>query len=246
MSFRDNIKKLFLTGKETDPKIGYDLWSAEYDNQPGNLMLDLDKEIFSSLLKETSLDGKVIADVGCGTGRHWSLILAQQPTRLAGYDTSTGMLEKLREKYPGAETYLTTDHHMPGLEDRSCDLIVSTLTIAHIENIKGAFREWERVIKKDGEIILTDYHPVALSKGARRTFRYRGKTIAVKNHIYPTDMIRGLLEQLGFRMIRFSERSIDDSVKSYYEQQHALALFERFKGVPVIYGMFLKKINDPV
>jgi ubiquinone/menaquinone biosynthesis C-methylase UbiE len=85
---------------EKDAGTAYDIWSQNYDNQPGNLMLDLDEIVFKNLLKNVKLKGKKVGDIGCGTGRHWPQIMQQQPRELSGFDVSAGMLEKLQEKYP--------------------------------------------------------------------------------------------------------------------------------------------------
>ncbi|MEO7984746.1 MAG: class I SAM-dependent methyltransferase [Bacteroidota bacterium] len=245
MSLRDRIRKLFFKQKEKDPPAGYDLWAGSYDNQPDNLMLALDELVFSALLKETSLAGRTVLDIGCGTGRHWNKFQVQSPGRLVGYDVSGAMLDKLKIKFPGAEIFLGKGSFLPEMKDHSCHLIVSTLTIAHIENLKEAFTEWDRVLQPGGEIIFTDYHPKALARGGKRTFRHEGKQVAVKNYIHSIDTIRQLARQLHFRELRFMERMIDDAVKDYYVKQNALSLFEQYRGTPIIYGIHLKKADDP-
>lgn len=239
------MKHLLFPLKEREPAPAYDLWAAGYDDQPGNLMLDLDESVFSMLLGRIRTEGKSIADIGCGTGRHWKKIIDGHPSSLRGYDVSAGMLEKLKEKFPGAQTFLLKNHTLPGLADHSCDMVLSTLAVAHIEQIEMALKEWNRVLKPGGEVIITDYHPMALAKGGKRTFTYNGKTVAVKNHIHSIEKMRKLLGQLGWEEIRFVQRVIDDSVKEYYIQQNALPLFEAFRNVPIIYGIHLKKKDDP-
>jgi ubiquinone/menaquinone biosynthesis C-methylase UbiE len=245
MSIASRIKSFLFQQREKDPGAAYDLWAAAYDNQPGNLMLDLDEGVFSELLNHTAVSGKIIADIGCGTGRHWNKLFAKQPARLTGYDVSIGMLAKLKEKYPAAETFLLKDELLPELPTASCDLVISTLAIAHIEKLQTTLQEWNRVLKPDGEIIITDYHPEALAKGGKRTFKLEGKIIAVKNYIHTIDQLRVLTRQLGWTELRFTERVIDDSVKGYYERQNALSLFESFRDIPIIYGIHLKKADDP-
>src|SRR5476649_1928572 len=122
---------------ETEPEAAYDLWAEEYDRQPHNLMLALDKEIFSALLSKIPVTGRSIIDVGCGTGRHWYGILRQQPARLVGYDVSREMLTILKEKFPGQEIYRQTGH-LISQPAKSFDLLVSTLTVAHIAQIAPA------------------------------------------------------------------------------------------------------------
>lgn len=238
--FIEYISSLTLR-KEKKPAEAYDLWAPGYDNQAGNLVLDLDEEIFSSFFGEIDCIGKLVVDVGCGTGRHWKPIFEKKPAKLIGYDVSIGMLNELKKKFPQAETHLLTDHYLPRLENSSCDIIISTLTIAHIENIEEALKEWDRVLKPGGDIIITDYHPEILAKGGKRTFQHGNKTMIVQNFIHPLEKLRMIARQLQWTELRFAERKIDDSMKSYYEKQNALVLFEKFKGVPVIYAIHFKK-----
>ncbi len=227
--------------KESEPAAAYDIWALSYDHQPDNLMLALDETLCSHLLRHIALTGKVITDVGCGTGRHWKKLLDAHPSRLAGYDVSAGMLEILRKKYPQAETYLLQDSSLPDLADESCDLVLSTLTVAHIPDLGAALREWVRVLRPGGEMIITDYHPEALAKGGQRTFREGDRVIAIRNHIYPVDRVRGMAEDLGLEILRLEEKKIDETMRPYYEKQDALTVFERFRGVRIIYGLHLKK-----
>jgi ubiquinone/menaquinone biosynthesis C-methylase UbiE len=226
---------------ESDPVTAYDRWSLSYDDQPGNLMLALDEQLFGELLSTVNVTGGIVADVGCGTGRHWKKLLDRSPARLAGFDVSPGMLRMLREKYPAAETYLLHDNSLAALATASCDLLISTLTMAHIGNLRAAMTEWNRVVKPGGGIIITDFHPVALSKGGQRTFREGGATIAIRNHIHPIPKIVALVKQLGFPEVTVSERVVDETMRPYYEKQNALPVFRRFLGVPIIYGLHLKK-----
>ncbi len=95
----------------------YNLWSANYDAQPGNLMLDLDELLFCKLLNGIGLKDKQVADIGCGTGRHWLKIFEKKPGSLTGFDVSPGMLNKLKQKFPAAKTHTITDNHFSAIED---------------------------------------------------------------------------------------------------------------------------------
>jgi ubiquinone/menaquinone biosynthesis C-methylase UbiE len=240
--FRQLVSRLFSL-KETEVEEAYDMWAQSYDAQPDNLMLALDEAVFSELIAKISFQSKVIADVGCGTGRHWAKLYVKEPGRLIGYDVSQGMLRALKEKFPKAETHQLTSNHLEELENESCDVIVSTLAAAHIEDIEDAFLEWKRVLKSGGHIIITDYHPDTLAKGGNRTFTHNGKLIAVKNYVHPLAKIWSISNTLGFKVDRFIEKQIDESVKHYYEKQNAIKVYERFKGTSIIYGAHLIKEN---
>jgi ubiquinone/menaquinone biosynthesis C-methylase UbiE len=246
MSIFHKIKKRLLHNSESEridvsPAGGYDLWSATYDDEPWNLMVALDEEIFGRLIQDIPLNGKVIVDVGCGTGRHWKRLLAQRPALLTGFDVSQGMLTKLRAKYPDADARLMKGHGLPGLADVSVDVIVSTLAFAHFEDVTATIKEWGRVLKPGGDILLTDAHPVSFSQGADITFGSQSKTYQIAHYIYPLDMLRELAAEYGLEEIAFAERKIDSGMKHFYEAQQALATYQKFKGVPLIYGIHFRK-----
>lgn len=219
----------------------YDLWAENYDSQPGNLMLDLDEILFAALLPNAGIKGKNVADIGCGTGRHWSKLLVQDPASLIGFDVSPGMLNKLKAKYPDAKTSVITNNNFSTVEDGIYDVIVSTLTVAHIENIEEALEAWSRILKYRGDIIITDFHPDALAFGGKRTFSHQNTQIAVKNHVHTLDRIKAILLRNNFEVVLEEEKKVDETVMHYYREQNALHVYEKFKGFPIIYGIHFRR-----
>lgn len=238
------LKKILHPVISKTPADGYDLWAADYDNQPDNLILRLDEEIFFSFLQDVPLSGKSVADIGCGTGRHWSKVLMLHPRRMAGFDVSEKMLEELQAKWPGAETYLLHNSQLSSIAYGQFDVIISTLAVAHIPGFEKKIGEWNKLLKAGGDIIITDYHPDALRRNAKRTFIHRGKTFSVKSFVYPVSKIRSAAKQLGWIELRFTERVIDEQVKSFYAKQNAEGLYQKYYGMPLIYGIHLRKSND--
>ena len=242
-TFKKYIRKhvFSVPVKEKEVVEAYDLWSEHYDSQPGNLMLDLDEILLSKLLDTVDLKSKHVADIGCGTGRHWAKILQKNPESLTGFDVSSGMLNKLGEKFPAAKTHVITDNNFSFVDDGTFDVILSTLTVAHIENIEDALEAWCRILKYNGDIIITDFHPDALSFGGKRTFTHHKTQMAVKNFIHSTIAIKRILSRNDFFVINEEERKIDDEVMHYYTDQDALPVYEKFKGFPIIYGMHFRR-----
>jgi ubiquinone/menaquinone biosynthesis C-methylase UbiE len=240
-NFKDFLHKTGLSKAEMDPEQAYEIWSENYDKQPGNLMLDLDERIFSDLIDPIDLRNKAIADIGCGTGRHWQKIFTKNPSHLMGFDVSGPMLGQLKSKFPFADTQKTTNNLLISVPDSSLDMIVSTLTIAHIKNITEAITAWSRVLKNNGDLVLTDFHPSLLANGGKRSFSHGGKSLSVKNYVHSVFKIKRTLLDAGFILIREEEKKVDEEVRSYYETKNALTVYERFKGLPIIYGLHLRK-----
>jgi ubiquinone/menaquinone biosynthesis C-methylase UbiE len=219
----------------------YDLWSESYDTQPGNLMLDLDETLVTDLLTCVDLTGQTVVDVGCGTGRHWPKLQDKMPASITGFDISAGMLSRLQAKFPGAMTWQTTDNLLGNLPDYSVDFLLTTLTIAHIRNAEEAIRSWSRVLKNEGFLLITDFHPEMLQKGGRRNFQHEGKNLSVVNYVHPLEIIKKILTSCRLTVVRQEEKYLNEKVKHYYESQNALAVYERFEGSPIIFGLLLKK-----
>jgi len=243
-TIKNYIRRQVLPATIEDKNVveAYDIWAENYDAQPGNLMLDLDEILFTKLFTDSSLENKVVADIGCGTGRHWAKIFQQNPASLTGFDVSPGMLQKLTDKFPDAKTYVITDNHFEDIADNTYDAILSTLTVAHIGDIEDALQTWCRITKEHGDMIITDFHPNALASGGKRTFRHGDKHIAVQNFVHTTDVIKKILLKNGFTVIAHQEIKVDETVKHYYEQQNALHVYEKFKDQPIIYGIHFKKV----
>lgn len=235
-------RHVFATAiKETGVVDAYDIWADNYDAQPGNLMLDLDKIVLNELLYPMPVTGKQIADIGCGTGRHWADILQKEPAGLTGFDVSPGMLKQLKNKFPSANAELINDNHFSDVADGSFDMIISTLTMAHIENIHEALAAWGRIMKARGDIIITDFHPDALAAGGQRTFKHQNKPVAVKNFVHTTAAIKQVLLKENFIVINNLEIKVDEKVQHYYMAQNALHVYEKFKGSPIIYGLHFRR-----
>ncbi|MDN3548000.1 class I SAM-dependent methyltransferase [Mucilaginibacter aquaedulcis] len=219
----------------------YDLWSDDYDKQPDNLMLHLDGKLFYYLISQINIQGKQVADIGCGTGRHWSVIFDKQPGALTGFDVSGGMLQKLKEKYPQAQIRQITDNLFSDVPDETYDVIISTLTVAHIENIEEALQSWTRLLKSGGDMIITDFHPHTLAFGGKRTFKHNNAVMTVRNYVHPIYTIKDVLLRNNFQLMSQEEIKIDESMKPFYTKQNAMHVFEKYNGFPVIYGIHLKK-----
>lgn len=241
MSVVGGIKKFFGFSPGLAASSAYDRWAGLYDHQPHNLMLHLDAIIFRSFLDNVNLSQRAVADIGCGTGRHWPSILGKNPARLAGYDVSHGMIRELKQKFPTAEVSAVGDDDLKNIPSGSFHLIISTLTIAHIRDPERAINAWCRIAKKNAEIILTDFHPELLSRGGRRTFTAGDKQLSIRNYIHPLSSIQEHFLKNGFRVVAKTERFIDQTVEKFYRQQDALHIYKKFIGSPLIYGIHLKR-----
>lgn len=241
------MSRLFGRRTELDAVSGYDLWAASYDGENDNLVVRLDDEMFAGMLAgvaDDAIAGKVVVDVGCGTGRHWARLLARQPARLLGVDSSPGMLARLRAKYPDAELVQGSGDRLPSLGNESCDVVTSTLALAHLPDVGAALAEWARVLRAEGHLLITDFHPAAAARGAC-TFRHQGATVAIKHHVHRLEDVSAAAARTGLHLRRLEERVADDSLRAHFEAGNATASFALMRDLPLIYGLHLQKQPAP-
>lgn len=245
MQLVQKIKALIHYGfaapvKEVRVEEAYDKWAKSYDQQPDNLILAVDTAIFQYFTRSLPIRGAQIIDIGCGTGRYWEYLYERQPRSITGYDVSSEMLRQLQLKFPDANVY-RQENHLLHHENNSVDLLISTLTMAHLSNIESFIGEWCRVLKPGGDMILTDYHPVALANEARRTFSFGGKQLAVESRIYPVDAVIAIARKYGMVLQDHIEKQIDETMLDWYIRQNAIPVYEKYKGTPIVYGLSLQK-----
>ena len=228
-----------MTGGRLAARDAYRLWAASYDAQPDNVVLELERQLFSELLTQVPLEGRAVLDVGCGTGRHWARLAAERPRALVGADSSPEMLARLRARIPDAALHLVDGTRLDGIGDRAFDVVISTLTLGHIRDAGAVLAEWTRVLRPGGEMIVTDFHPAAFVAGMKRTFSHQGTTFEVESYAHPPDELEAIFGRLGLALRQTATRVIDDDVRASFERQRQGEAFRRFRGTPIVIGMSL-------
>jgi ubiquinone/menaquinone biosynthesis C-methylase UbiE len=91
-------------------------------------------------------------DIGCGTGNYTNE-LQQNGYRAIGLDPSDQMLTEARKKNKSISWRLGTAENT-GLEDRSVDGIIGSLTIHHWSSLTDAFTELSGILKSSSRIVI--------------------------------------------------------------------------------------------
>lgn len=244
LNYLDKIKNKFKKKKpvrQLSSRDAYGIWYAFYDDQPDNAVLYLEEKLFSEMIQEVGIKNKNVLDIGCGTGRHWKKILDQKPLKLTGIDSSMEMTGKLKKKYNDAEVIVTNKISSDILEDSIFDIIISTLTIGHVKEVEQFLHEWNRILKNNGEILITDFHPDAFSAGMKRSFPFKGGVIEVENYLHKIEYLKKIFRELNWVIISTYEKVIDEETKHLFEKQNFMTAYNKYFGMPLISGIHLKK-----
>lgn len=130
--------------------------------------------------------GASVLDVGCGTGTHLGLYL-DGGCKVYGIDSSPAMLREAKRKLGGGAELILDDATAMPYGDASFDLVMISLILHETspETRSGILSEVKRVLKKDGRILIIDYHPgpiKPLGGWLKKTMIYFIEFIAGKEH----------------------------------------------------------------
>jgi len=110
--------------------------------------------------------GKVVIDIGCGEG-YGPYLLSKSAKRVIGIDIAPEVIEHARKKYNFPNlTFETMDVKELKFPDDSSDLIVSLQVIEHLPEELPFLKEIARVLKKDGEAVLSTPNRKTISPGS--------------------------------------------------------------------------------
>jgi len=106
-----------------------------------------------------AVDGLCVLDAGCGSG-YYAQWLAEQGADVVGIDASSEMLEQARARYGDEADFQVADLRGPlPFDDGSFDLVVSQLTLEHVEDWGSPTAEFARVLAPGGRLVLSCDHP---------------------------------------------------------------------------------------
>ncbi|HUT81908.1 MAG TPA: class I SAM-dependent methyltransferase [Candidatus Bathyarchaeia archaeon] len=107
-------------------------------------------------------ENKHVLEVGCGGGNLTEWLLGQKASVVA-CDISERMVAYTKERIGTKAEILVADISKPltFTEDKSFDIIVASLVLHYIDNWLPVFKEFQRILKDDGSIVISIHHPHA-------------------------------------------------------------------------------------
>src|SRR3990170_3266199 len=180
--------------RRVSAQAGYDLWAETYDETP-NPVVAMDARHTLDVLAPKP--GEHILDAGCGTGRHLGpMILAGSSP--AGIDFSRGMLDVARRNYPEVPLALADLQRPLPFENERFDAVLCALIGEHLNELPLALEEMHRVLRAEGRLIFSVYHPEMAAAGKEANFELSGIEYRLGAYRYSMADYASLLEDVGF------------------------------------------------
>jgi 2-polyprenyl-3-methyl-5-hydroxy-6-metoxy-1,4-benzoquinol methylase len=175
-----------------DKKRDFDKEAAQWDDNP--LRVKLADDVFAAIQRQVALDSSMrIMDFGCGTGL-LTLRIAPFVGSIAGVDSSQGMLDVLRNKIAKQDIRNVTtsfiDLDKGGMLIDCYDLIVSAMTLHHVQKIAPLLKQFCDCLVPGGLISIADLD------SDEGTFHDDNR--GVFHYGFQRSLIRGALFEAGF------------------------------------------------
>jgi 2-polyprenyl-3-methyl-5-hydroxy-6-metoxy-1,4-benzoquinol methylase len=166
-----------------------------YKTYPGVSIL----KSFDELLP--NLENKKIIDIGCGTGRYFTFFHQSGASELVGIDVGENLLRIAKQLCPSVKVILASADVLP-FPNEHFDVVLSMGLLEHFEDPQPILREWVRILKCSGFLILET--PNMLNPIFARYY-YRNKESLVWQHEWtPKDLIREIEKNRSLKFNRFT------------------------------------------
>jgi malonyl-CoA O-methyltransferase len=224
-----NAKKIERLGVRE----GYDLWSETYD-QTLNPVVAMDARHTLRLLAPKR--GEQILDAGCGTGRNLQAICKAggQPI---GIDLSIGMLKVARRNLPDAPLAVADLQKPYPFPAAQFDAVLCALIGEHLDDLPKTFREMNQVLKPNGRLIFSVYHPEMAAAGKEANFQKENVEYRLGAVRHSVADYLNLLDDTGFINISSKEYLGDEQMAT------AVPAWSRYLDFPVLLAIEARKRN---
>jgi ubiquinone/menaquinone biosynthesis C-methylase UbiE len=147
---------------DADSKLAKKLYNSQFkkyfDDQTNNKVAqDLRKKV--DFLIGNAKNKKVLF-VGCGDGRE-CIQTIKKGASVIGIDISENCIKLAKENCRGLNAkFLVMDFEKTNFKNNQFDIIVAILSVMYKKNLDSVLKEFNRILKKTGFIILAVPHPV--------------------------------------------------------------------------------------
>lgn len=212
------------------PLASYRLWSQTWENDPSAIVA-LESRWLSPWI--AGLRGKVLVDLSCGVGR-WLVHGQAQGATVFGTDLCREMLIEAQKKTTLVGRLALADTRRPPFRDGCADVALCALSLGHMTPIESAVRELARIVRRGGFLIVSDFHPGALRRGWKRTFRSNGELYEVETYPYTTEQLIECAEREGLVLQDFQEPCFDEPEREIFHAAGKQDLFDQVCNVPAV------------
>jgi ubiquinone/menaquinone biosynthesis C-methylase UbiE len=177
--------------------------------------------------------GLDLLDLGCGEGSY-GRELARRGARVVGVDGSPRLIEVARERAASENVAVdlrcTNANQLNGIADASFDRVLASMSLMDVEDYPGSIREIARVLRPDGELLMSITHPCFQARVSRWIKDERGQPMFFAVDHY-------------FDRVAWEEPLAAEFTKPVLRRHRPL---EDYMTAPLAAGLTLQEFREPV
>lgn len=141
-------------------KNSYNAYADLYDKKNVNNLANsyYERPAIISLLPK-NLKNLTIVDAGCGSGLIGQY-LEERGANLIAFDYSKELIKIAKTRLKTSNIFVANlEEKLDFIQTNSVDILVSSLVLHYLNNWGPIFKEFNRILKKDGIVIFSVHHP---------------------------------------------------------------------------------------
>jgi malonyl-CoA O-methyltransferase len=211
------------------PARGYALWAPTYTETAVTALETTLADGFG-----VPLAGRRVLDVGCGIARRLRGAREAGASVAVGVDLSPEMLARAEDKPLLAAANVAA---LP-VADGTFDVVWCRLVIGYVGGLERAYAELARACAPGGVVLVTDFHPIAVAAGHRRTFRdSRGELHELESHTHEPEAHLAAAQRAGLSLRERRDGVVGETVRGFYERSGRIDAYERQLGLPLVLAL---------
>jgi len=204
----------------------YERWAPVYPPIAHNPLMRVEQAGMVEAWPEVS--GRRVLDLACGSGRYSRALLESGAAEVFSLDFCMPMLRQVS----GSHRVCASMMQLP-FRAACFDVVVSGLALGHSTGVRTWMAEISRVLREDGTLLYSDFHPEAARAGLTRSFKDTDNvTLTVPHQFF------SVAEQLATVADAGMELQIVRELRVGYELQESFPgsepFYSRWHGLPIV------------
>jgi SAM-dependent methyltransferase len=223
------------------PLAAHAIWASTYDLHANPVLL-LEERVVEGFLASTGCS--TVLDVGCGTGR-WLTKFVERGTPAVGLDLSAPMLRQAQRRPGLGGRLVLADCSTIPLRTASVELAISSFCIGYVQDVREFAKELARVVRPNGHVIISDFHPSARGRGWTRSFRHGNTVVEILSSDHGMDCVFDGFAQGGLELVRYAEPRFGDLDRDAFDRCGRRDLFLKVRGEIAIFAGLFRQTRKP-
>lgn len=166
--------------------------------------------------------GKKVLDLGCGEGGY-ARELRKRGAEVTGIDCSQAAIayakaveeqQQSEDDFSNIQYFLRNSNDLNGIGNNLFDLVLCSMMLMDVEDMTGTLREMNRVLKPNGQVLISILHPCFKPPVEHHWFHEKdGIQVKIKNYFSP-EVWEDRMGREG-KSVLYRHRTLSEYVKAF-------------------------------